>query len=299
MTRFICAVTAAIAFSACAGVDDGGSGGGGGCGTPPPAGSDLVVGDLTSATFDSQTEELRVQIAFSGPGPMPAFAQDGVPVLGYLRFSRQEDALLPAFTAYARESTDGSVQAVVVADGGQFARFSGGTVAVQNNYVAPTGGSARYLGSYVGLLNLGGPTGTAPDDAGEATPRVSTTVTGHALINADFNRLRIEGRINDRQALIDGEMVDLREIILIEDAIATDGRFNGTVEQRNAGGNTSGVGSYSGTLGGQQANAIAGMIRLDGNFIDVPGINNEFEYGIFVLDKCQAGTPACLEVTNP
>jgi hypothetical protein len=297
MTKLFPALAALTILGACAAAGEGG-----GSTTPPtppvtpvdPA-APQVMGDLQAAEYDATAQTLRVQIPFAGPDQLQAFVRAAEGVLGYDRFDQQADVLFPAYAAYARQSTDGSVTGVVVADGGQFARFLGGTAVTQANYTPDTG-LARYQGSYVGLLNIGPAAGGAPDGSGEATPGQSTTVTGHALLNADFNTLKVVGRINDRVADFDGIGVPLPELILIMSDLNATGGFSGSVEQRNADtGTTSGIGSYAGTLGGQQAAAIAGMIAID-NFLD--DVENEFEYGIFVLDRCQPSV-SCLVVTNP
>lgn len=296
--KTIAYVAAAVAvLSACEGTGEGSS--------PDepiatPTVGQVFEGNITAAEFDPSTageEELRVQIVFAGQDALQEFTRIDDSVLGYVRFEQQEDVLSPAYTAFAKESEDGSVQAVVVGDGGQFLRFSGGTSAVQNTYVAPTGGQTRYEGGYVGLLNGGPDAGGAPDGSGSAVPRLSTTVTGHALINADFNNGRIEGRINDREYFDGASVVVLPEITLIEGEIMANGAFGGSIEQRNDAGAPTGVGSYSGLFGGDRASAVAGMVTLDGDFIE--DVENEFEYGIFVLDRCETGTPACEVVTNP
>lgn len=79
--------------------------------------------------------------------------------------------------------------------------------------------------------------------------------------------------------------------------IARNGAFSCGIEQRGTDVEATGIGSYSGLFGGDRASAVAGMVTLDGNFIE--DVENEFEYGIFVLDRCQRGTPACEVVTNP
>lgn len=263
---------------------------------PPPTNEGVIIaGGMQASEFDNDASTLRVQIPFSGPEELNAFVNANAAVLGYLRFDRQADVLYPAFTAFAKQSTDGSLYAVVAADGGQFFRFTGGALTQQNSYT-PTTGLARYEGGYVGVINIGPLAGGAPVGAGEATPRVSSVVTGHALLNADFTLGRVEGRINDRVSTLNGNQIPLQEIVLIETAVGTDGRYEGSVEQRDESGNPFGVGTYSGAFGGTNGAAVAGMIALNGNFIDIDDIDDEQEFGIFVLDRC---TTNCTVVVNP
>lgn len=224
-------------------------------------------------------------------------------VPGYTAFSIQEDPLDRMFIAMIARSADGTVQGALVQDGGQFTKYFGGTsysqIGAYSPHVPsqPNSGLVSYAGDYVGTLNGGAPRpnealpippGTNPANFPEQPLRI----TGQVFINADFTDNTVNGAISDRE-LIDLN-VAIPDVFLIPTAIATNGVFYGDVEdlaQTN-------VGNYGGTFGGIGATAVAGSIRLTGDFI--PTFDREEEYGIFVLTQCgQTGDAPICDAVNP
>ncbi|WP_108815738.1 hypothetical protein [Loktanella sp. Alg231-35] len=250
--------------------------------TPGAVTSDnIVVGDLRAATYNAGDGSLLVQITLDGNdvnqsyGPATA---DG----DYDIFTLQNSATDRFFTAFAGESTDGSVSAVVVSDGGQFNRFFGGATVNQVTYAAPTGGIANYSGDYVGLLNFGPAAGDGPGEA--STPQQSMQVNGEVFFKADFTDNAVNGNIYNRTYGPTGTGTALPEIVLTVGDISADGSFTGTVELRDL----TGIGDYSGAFGGSGATAVAGTVALGAGFSDgaIAGADGrEREYGIFVLDQ--------------
>lgn len=211
---------------------------------------------------------------------------------GYEVYSFQDDALDRMFVAIVAQSDDGSVLGAAVMDGGQFNRFfGGGFYATDGNYTPGTGendtGLVSYAGNYAGLTNLDAdgsellavPAGT---DA-SLLPGQPAQVTGSVFINADFGDNAVNGVIYDRafENLNPGfGPLALEDVVLIPTAITDTGTFFGTAENPAQ----EGIGSYGGTFGGTEASGVAGVIALDGDFI--PDIDNEHEFGVFVLTQC-------------
>ncbi len=247
-----------------------------------------VAGDMKAASYNADTGTLLVQISLDGDDVLQAYTSAGA-VGGYDRFTQQDDPLDRAFTAFAGESTDGSVTAVVAMDGGQFNRYFGGITFTQDGYVAPDSGLASYAGNYVGLLNFGPPVGNAPGGTpGEVIPRQSFQVTGEVFLNADFTDNLVNGAIYNRSS----DFGAMLSVALIVADVGSNGAFEGIVEisdgdpLADAPGAT--VGTYAGTFGGTNAAGVAGGIFLDGDFLG-DTFENENEYGIFVLDQCVGG----------
>lgn len=277
--------------------EDAGTGGG----TPPASVTDasIVVGDITSTSFDSGNGTLVVQIPLDGGDVLQQYVAAGS-LNGYTKFTLQDDPLDRAFAAFAAESADGSVQAVVAMDGGQFNRFFGGATITQNSYTAPTSGLVSYAGAYVGLTNVGPglpiPLGADPS----LTPGSTSDITGTVFLNADFAGNNVNGAIYDRVLDFDGVDVDLQTVILTATDIAADGSFNGSVEFEDL----SSVGSYDGAFGGTNAANVAGIVSLGDGFLEGALINGtetaifdevigEAEIGIFVIGQCPTGGADC------
>lgn len=303
MKNIAYAVVAMAALGACDGVGGGDGGGTGGPDTPPPVTGDASLrGDLDAFAFNG-TDALSVQISLESDDVLQAYAQDGAPINGYIRFVQQDDPLDRFATAFAGQSSDGSLQAVVVADGGQFNRFFGGTGVQQNTYSAPAGGLASYAGGYIGLLNFGPAAPDVPGGTpGSTIARVATPVTGQVFVNADFADNLVNGVVYDRQFGANGTGTELGDLVMIVGTISPNGSFSGSVELDDF----TGVGNYSGTFGGQNAAAMAGMVELGAGFLvdsagdPLPGFEDtggrEREWGIFVIDQCPTSQPLCATV---
>ena len=293
MTRLIYAMMAAAGLAACEGVggDDGGS-------TPAPEPDvDIateIANNLDAATFASGPESLTVSITLDAGRVDAVYDRNpDYDLPGYLAFTTQNNPLNRYFTGFANESTDGSVQAVVVADGGQFTKFFGGATYRQTGaYSAPTEGIVSYAGKYAGLINLSTPVLPLPDTNDDLLPLRAGRVSGDVFLNASFATNRVNGAIYNR-VYEDGTGVVLDTVFLVPTEILTNGSFAGVAENRDE----SGIGSYAGTFGGTNASSVAGAIRLTGDFVS--GVDNEDETGIFVLGRCGAtGGPAVCDIVN-
>lgn len=208
---------------------------------------------------------------------------------GYQAYTLQDDPLDRFFTALAATSSDGSSQAVVVMDGGQFNRFFGGASYAQiGEYTAPESGLASYAGNYVGLLNISTRDGTLPSGAdADLLPQRSGRVTGDIFLNVDFADLALNGAITNRVD-VDGIGVTLDTVVLVDANLAADGSFAGKAEDREL----SGIGSFAGVLGGTDGASMSGGLHLDGDFI--PDADLEQEFGIFVLQQCGTAGDAAI-----
>ncbi|WP_322889763.1 MULTISPECIES: thymidylate synthase [unclassified Yoonia] len=306
MKNIAYAVVAMAALTACDGVGGGDSGPGGpggptDPGTPPPV-NDVpaqIAGDLKAGTFnpaDGGTMIVRITLDADVLDAVYTRNSD-YDVPGYLAFTTQDDPLDRFFTAFGRESSDGSVQAVLAADGGQFTKYFGGATYRQTSaYTAPSGGLASYAGDYVGTLNVGTREGTLPSTApAELRPLRSFRVSGQVFLNADFTDGSVNGAVYNRRLMDDadgplGTPTPIETIFLIPAAVATNGSFSGVVENIAQ----DSLGSYAGIFGGTNASSVAGGIRLEGDFLT--DFTNEEEYGIFVLDRCGTTPTICLEV---
>ena len=274
----------------------------------------VTVGDLNSALYNPDaTNPLRVRVSLDGGVQQlqvyGVYVDGRIAGLPYESYSFQDGGDSRFFRAFAAESSDGSVNAAVVSDGGQFNRFFGGAVANQENYSAPSGGLGRYRGDYVGLVNFGDPAGEGPEGAGSGVPTESYAITGDVFILADFTEGAVNGEIFNREfeAAAAGYLptgaegdYELPNIVLVVGDIASNGSFTGGAEI-TVDGQFVNVGSYGGLFGGTNATSVAGLTRFGTGFLGVAeiasptapggvilvplGNGNEIEHGIFVLDS--------------
>lgn len=260
---------------------DGGTGGGGEVINP----SDLAVGDLDTATFNATAQTMTVSITLDGDNANQIYERAiQYDTAGYQAYTIQDDPLDRMFMALGGVSEDGVTTAVVAMDGGQFLRYFGGAVFNASSYSAPSGGLSSYAGTYAGLTNVGTREGTMDSVAPEELlPTRPTRTQGLVFINADFSDNQLNGAIYDRTAL-DGSSLAVGTLYLIPGNIAADGSFSGTVEQFiGTATAATGVGTYTGTFGGNNASGIAGGVYIQ-NFD--PDRTTEEERGIFVLNQC-------------
>lgn len=262
--------------------------------------ADLVFGSVTAAAFDNDAGTLALQIPFDGDEQLLEYVADGA-LNGYSRFRIQDDPLDREFVAFAAESSDGSLQGIVVSDGGQFNRFFGGGAITQVSFTPVTSGLASYAGDYVGVTNLGPAlvTGNGADLA--IVPGSVSEVTGTVFMNADLSDGMVNGSVFNRVLDLGGTNVDLPDIFLTATEIGAGGQFTGIVEH----GDLDQVGTYDGALGGVDGASIAGVVSLGEDFLEGATIGNvvtpifddfegETEYGVFVHDRCP-GNAACLD----
>lgn len=265
--------------------------------TPVSGVAPEIAGNLRAVAFDPVGETLQVTLtALDGDTTSTTYTRDAsIVVPGYIAFVQQDDPLDRFYTGFAAESADGSSQAVLVMDGGQFNRFFGGVSYAQvGAYTAPDSGLASYAGTYVGLLNIGTRDGTLPSSEDpDLLPERAGQVTGDIFLNVDFTDAAVNGAIVNRVD-VDGVGATLDTVFLVDAALAANGAFEGSSENRA----NEGIGSFAGVLGGNGATSMSGGIHLTGDFI--PEFDNEEEYGIFVLNQCgTAGEAAiCASVDN-
>lgn len=243
----------------------------------PVSKATIAVGDMGVASYDDANGTLVVQISLDGDSPLQPYIAAGA-LNGYSRFTQQDDALDRKFTAFAGEADDGSIQAVVAMDGGQFNKFFGGAAITQNTYTAPTTGLASYAGAYVGLTNIG-PGLNIPVGADDSlTPFDTTPVTGTVFLNADFAGNNVNGAIYDRVFDPEGLAINLQDTVLTVTDFAADGSFDGTAQLPDQ----VGTGTYTGAFGGTGASHIAGIISLESNFLDKATDSNGDPFVILV-----------------
>lgn len=312
MPRFLFPTLASLALlAACDGTNpfdtdgtDGGDGGDGGTtdGSVIPA---ALNENLDSVVFDADAGTLSVDMKAldrnDNDTPLetyianPALSTPEMTAVGYQTFTYQDDALDRMFVAIAAVSADGSVVGAVVMDGGQFNKFFGGAVYEQVGTYTPGNaandtGLVSYAGVYAGLTNLQSdnaqllpiPIGTNP----ALYPSQPAQIVGDIFINADFGDNSVNGAIYN-QSFVNLDPVlagligtDVPNVFLVPADIATAGTFLGTAELSDQ----TAVGSYGGTFGGTEASAVAGIVHLDGDWL--PDIENEEQFGVFVLTQC-------------
>lgn len=273
---------------------------------------------------DTTDDTLSLQMTTFDNNPLLAEYQrnPALDVPGYVAFSVQDDPLDRIFVAVAGANADGTVQAVAVADGGQFGKFYRGTYYTREGDVdLPTTGLVSYAGTYAGVTNLDDldqdqrlpiPPGTNPS----LIPSQPRQTTGTMFLNVDFDDNGVNGAIYDRQ-FTDGETLDpivedddgnLVEIVdggtiyLDLAPIDENGEFIGTAYFITPDGQQD-AGTYGGIFGGVEASAVGGTLALDTIYIsdDVRDGDYDAEVGAFVLPRCgtaEADDAICDEVKD-
>lgn len=259
-----------------------------------------LANNLRSISFNPTAGNITVEMTGLDTTPLRAVytRRPSMDVAGYTAYAVQEDALDRLFVALVAESGDGSVQAGVVADGGQFNRvFSGGYYQKSGAFTRPTlgtgpgAGQVSYAGTYGALVNGGGDGSEllpVPDPGGVdpvLLPGQPAQITGSVFINANFADNTVSGAIYNRILVDQGFTLD--SIILLPTDIAVDGTFFGDVEPsgRDESGGTGGsnTGEFGGTFGGNSASSVGGIVVLSD--FDTRLLNEE-ELGVFVLTQC-------------
>ncbi|WP_342071598.1 hypothetical protein [Yoonia algicola] len=273
---------------------------GGGGTVVPPSGAAASLGDVDTATYDAENDVVTVVVRLDGQDTIQEYVRSG-DVNGYARFDQQETPINRAFTAIGATSSDNDeLVAVVTMDGGQFNRFFGGAVLEQGDFSAPSSGFAYFDGDYAGLVNIGQPVSppAPPGTPSAAIPSGVSVVTGSVYMIADFTDNATEGTIYGRVLGEGGGAVELDDVVLVNTGIATDGTFNGTAEMLDL----TGVGTYSGAFGGDDATFAGGIVALGagayaGVFPDSVDTTNLQEYGLFVIDQCDPAS--CFTLPPP
>jgi hypothetical protein len=291
-----------------------------GTGTTSSAVPAVIANDVDGISYDAAAQTLTVT----------GLTQDGTPlvneyrhvatsfVAGYETFTAQNDPLGRHATAFVA-SREG-VQAGMVITGGQFNKFFGGTQYSRDGaYEAPVAPEDRfdvtYHGNYAAGVNIQGPvTDLLPtvglDDSIETSTQAGY-IRGLMFVNVDLNDLSVEGQIYNRTRV--GQLTpdtdptvlgfqDLPSLVLVEGVLTDDGTFSGNIERDAEDGGTPGlkVGDFAGLIGGPEGVTMAGGTNVT-DFLPNVADTNEIEYGVFVLDLCQAGDTdtICVNAQKP
>ncbi|MEM8579093.1 MAG: thymidylate synthase [Pseudomonadota bacterium] len=300
MTRLYAGIAVLAALAACGngspfnGATGGDTDTGGGSTIP-----ESLASDLGSFTYDPAAGTLTVQGLVRDEDPFNAVFRRR-PALdrpGYVAFSAQDDPLDQHVTAYVQDI--GGTRAGIAVSGGQFTFYNaGGAYARDGNYdpveVQGDSGLVTYAGDYVGLTNLSGdntdlaPIPTPGITPGVITPGQSAVVTGQIFINVDFADNNLSGAVynrvldaNDAQLQPPATTLAVGDLVFEPTTIDGNGEFFGNVELA---GDRQDRGDYGGIFGGQDANAVAGVIFVTDHLID--SSTDEEEYGVFVLGRC-------------
>lgn len=302
MTRYLAGLAALAALVACG---DGNpftdnSGGTTSTAADIPA---AIAGDLDSINFNAATNTLTVtglnqdgSPVANAYSPADMTAGVGIDVNGYTAFTAQNDPLGRHATALVASRT--GVQAGVVVTGGQFNKIFGGSFYSRSGtysepVLSPGDFDVTYYGNYAGLLNGPGPdTNLLPVGAG-VDPNVdrpvqAAFVRGLMFVNVDLADRSVEGEIYNRTGVFRDTtlpsgrgFLGLPDIVLVEGTLDDGGNFTGNLEvDGNVGTN---IGEFAGVIGGPGGNALAGGLKMED--FDTT-IDNEIEYGVFVLDLC-------------
>ncbi len=297
MRKSMTALAAVIVFTACDGNpfeadDTTGDTTATDTGTETSAIPDTLANNLSAIDYDPVAKTLTVEISALDTTPFTATYSRNLVVEastpGYEAYSVQEDALDRLFVALVAESGDGSVQAAVAADGGQFNRFFSGAYYERTGSfdppdigTGPGAGQVSYAGQYAGLDNYSGPQPVLPPGADPTLQMAGPgLVTGDVFINANFADMKINGSVFNRVRVSDAFALD--SLILVPTDIAADGTFFGSeIEKPGVVGTD--IGDYGGIIGGVDGMSLAGTLVID-SFDDT--LENESERGIFVLTQC-------------
>ncbi|MEX0281898.1 MAG: thymidylate synthase [Arenibacterium sp.] len=287
MKRFWIGVAAMFAVSACSG------------GNPFTEETDtdtssiipeVIAGAVEGITYDPVAQTLVVRGVALDDTPFESVyrRRPSLDRGGYEAYTAQDSSLDQHSTAYVRDIN--GTRAAVVATGGQFEHYFGGVIYGREGGFDPvdvsaTNGQVSYAGNYVGLLNLPGDGGdllpVAPGTPAEVRPRQAGEVTGRVLVNADFADNVVQGGVFQR-VYVDSPGTNLEDLAFEPaDIDPTTGSFTNNVTI-----NLQTRGTYGGIFGGPNAEAVAGGLFVQDH---IEGIDNEEEYGIFVLNQC--GTP--------
>lgn len=275
--------------------------------------------NLTAIAFDPAAGTLSVDMAAldrdDNDTPLEQYTANSnlqtaeMAAAGYQVYSYQDDAADRFFVAIVAESNDGSVQGAIVMDGGQFNRFYGGGFYANSGSYSPgvatsDTGLVSYAGLYAGATNLDAD-GAELLDATNVPfdrPDQPAQLQGDIFFNVSFDDNTINGEIYNRawtniHPALAG--VDLpSSVVLLPADITTAGTFfdDAVINRVNDDGVTEevGVGKYGGSFGGTQAPGVAGVVHLDGDFIE--DTENEEEFGVFVLTQC--GQPGEAAICN-
>ena len=224
---------------------------------------------------------------------------------GYRAFFTQDDRLDRIFVGLYAETAGGAVRGGAAGDGGQFDKFFRGIYYERDGDFDPPGtaeggGLVSYGGRYAALTNFG-IRGTGLDDPLEpgdppAVPFQPETITGEVFFNVDFVDNTLNGVVFNRR-YSDGTPTG-DELFLDPTGITENGTFEGDVLQlteESVANNEppSGVGTYGGLFGGENAAGMAGGLTAAGHLPQPDASERAIETGIFVIPRCgEPGSPS-------
>lgn len=221
--------------------------------------------DMASATFDPDAETLTITgLAFDGsPAEAEYTRQAGLDIGDFQAYdlgesSRRYVALFKAGT-YTQAGAAATDYALANQHGGTTYERLGG-------YNQPTQGNAKYGGSdtYAAVLTTSNVNN--PD-----------RVSGDVTLYVDFNQSLVEGEVTNRQVVGGGALAD----VVLKEAALESGTFFGDAVEPDA----TPLGKYGGTLGGPNAEEVAGVVVLGSD-------TDTAEYGAFVAPQTCISPPA-------
>ena len=270
---------------------------------PVPA---SVAGSLDAVDYNPDSGELILRVnAIHGGGRNITYTRTpALDTAGYHGYMMQQSPADRHYTALFQESNGGELVAGVVADGGNNNRYFGGGffarqgAGIYSPYDHPVAeGEAQYYGTYAGVVNVNGAGAQLLDASGIpanlTAPGQADRISGVILLNADFANGQVDAEISNRVLADDlPGLGRLPDIMLVQTAIDGNGEFAGSAEYQGDVGNS--IGSYAGIFGGADATAVGGVVYLTEFDSDGP-LENEEEYGVFVLTRCGAANddPVC------
>lgn len=268
-----------------------------------------LANNLSNATLipgsGGNPDTLLVRISALATTPIDAtwVRNTNLDIPGYRAFYVQEDALDRFFVALTAASADGSVNATVAGDGGQFNTFFSGAeyerpgayTPPDASQAGPGNGQVSYKGKYAGLLNGGGgrnealPIPPGRNMAPSEIPYQPAQVTGDVFVNANFADNKVNGVVKNRNTTLFGTPTGLEDVVLTPSDILANGTFEGKTQRpSDIDPRKTETGAYAGVFGGTDASSVAGAVHLDENVYDRNDtrIDGAIERGVFVLDQC-------------
>ncbi len=268
---------------------------------PAPA---EVAGNLAAVNYDPDAQELilTVDAIHGGERNVSYTRTPALDTAGYEGYMMQKTPADRHYTALFKESNGGELIAGVVADGGNNNRYFGGGffarqgAGIYSAYDHPTDeGEAQYYGRYAAVTNVDGNGDQLLDASGIpadlTAPGQADRIRGIILLNADFANGQVDAEISNRFMVDDvAALGQLPNIVLVATEIDENGEFAGSTELLGEPGSPNG--SYAGIFGGADATAVGGVTYIT-DF--TPDLENEEEYGVFVLTRCGAANddPLC------
>lgn len=264
--------------------------------TAVPAAVKVNLRSMTYNPDNGGTLKVNLKGLQSSPAQV-TFTRDSTrDVGGYRAFTYQETGLQRKYLALVRDNARGNLRVMAVADGGQFNRHFGGTTFARiDAFTRPNvssgteEGQFSYAGTYAGVFVPGEPANTTLPTS--LQPNQPATVTGSALINANFANDQVNGGVTNRWVLDSSgnRVLRLENIAFPATEINAGGRFVGDVEF--SGEPDASIGTVAGLFGGRGATDIAGTLVIN----PISGEDNIWEYGVFTLPRCDTAgaSPLC------